>query len=406
MQVFMVGGAVRDTLMGLPVRDRDFVVVGSTPQTMLNLGFRQVGADFPVFLHPDTGEEYALARTERKTGAGYRGFVCDASEQVTLEEDLGRRDLTINAMAQTLEGHLVDPHCGKLDLERKVLRHVRAASFVEDPVRVLRLARFAARYPDFRVEHDTMALCRTMAQAGELDHLVAERVWQELAKGLMEDKPSRMFEVLLACGALEAILPELARLSGVPQPAAHHPEIDTFKHVMMVLDEAARRQYSLEVRFAALMHDLGKGVTDPAKWPQHMGHEELGEALVAKVCARLKVPGPCRDLARLACVEHTRVHRAEELNAKSFVQLFYRLDAFRKERQLTGLLQVCLCDALGRKGFEDRPYPQVDRVRAALTAAQSVNAGEVAKQCKEARLIPERIHAARVGAVRAALKTV
>jgi len=405
MNVFLVGGAVRDTLLGLPVRDRDFVVVGSTPETMLALGFRQVGADFPVFLHPDTGEEYALARTERKTGTGYRGFVCDASEHVTLEEDLGRRDLTINAMAQASDGRVIDPFCGKLDLEHKVLRHVTAAAFVEDPVRVLRLARFAARYPDFRVEHDTMALCRTMADAGELDHLVAERVWQELAKGLMEAKPSRMFEVLLACGALAVILPELARLSGVPQPELHHPEIDTFTHVMMVVDEAARRQYSLEVRFAALLHDLGKGVTDPAKWPQHMGHEALGESLMEAVCARWKVPSPCRTLARLACVEHTHVHRADELNARSFVQFFKRVDAFRREELLERLLQVCECDARGRKGFEDRPYPQADRVRAALTAAQAVNAGDLAKQCKEPRLIPERIHAARVAAVRASLKS-
>ena len=403
MQTFIVGGAVRDILMGLKPSDFDYVVVGSTPEHMLELGFRQVGADFPVFLHPKTGEEYALARTERKSGNGYKGFIAHASPDVTLEEDLGRRDLTINAMAVDETDHIVDPYGGQDDIRNKVLRHVRAEAFMEDPVRVLRLARFAARYTDFTVDSKTLVLCQKMVANGELNHLVAERVWQELAKGLMEREPSRMFKVLRACGALEVLLPELARLDGVPQPAAHHPEVDTFVHVMMVVDLAAKRDESLEVRFAALMHDLGKGVTPPEEWPAHHDHDEEGVPLVEALCDRLKVPSVCRELAVAMSREHTRVHRSKELKATSMIHMFKRVDAFRRPERFEALLRACECDARGRLGFENREYPQADLLRTALRAAQSVNAGEVAKSCKEPKHIPERIHGERTRKVKAAL---
>ncbi|KVP16842.1 multifunctional CCA addition/repair protein [Burkholderia ubonensis] len=403
MQTFIVGGAVRDILMGLKPSDYDYVVVGSTPERMLELGYRQVGSDFPVFLHPQTGEEYALARTERKSGNGYKGFVVHASPDVTLEEDLGRRDLTINAMAADDTDHIVDPYCGQDDIRNKVLRHVRAEAFVEDPVRVLRLARFAARYTDFTVARETQALCQEMVAASELDHLVAERVWQEIAKGLMERKPSRMFEVLRACGALKVLIPELDRLAGVPQPAAHHPEVDTFVHVMMVVDLAAERGEALEVRFAALMHDLGKGVTPPELWPAHHEHDEAGVPLVAALCERLKVPSACRDLAVAMSREHTRVHRSKELKATSMVHLFKRVDAFRRPERFEQLLRACECDARGRLGFQDREYPQADILRTAFKAAQSVNGGEIAKLCNDPLFIPQRLHGERTRQVKAAL---
>ncbi len=406
MNIYIVGGAVRDIIMGLKPTDYDYVVVGATPERMLELGYRQVGADFPVFLHPQTGEEYALARTERKSGPGYHGFTVYAAPDVTLEDDLGRRDLTINAMACDDTDHMVDPYDGQADIQNKVLRHVRSETFVEDPVRVLRLARFAARYTDFSVAPETMELCRSMVKAGELDHLVAERVWQEIAKGLMERQPSRMFEVLRSCGALAVLLPERDRLAGIPQPAAHHPEVDTFVHVMMVLDKAAARGEVLEVRFAALVHDLGKGVTPEAAWPTHHDHEELGLPLVEALAARLKVPSPCRDLAVAVCREHTRVHRAAELKATSLVHLFKRVDAYRRPERLEWLLRACECDARGRLGFEEREYPQADRLRTAFQAARSVNAGEIAKACKEPKHIPERLHGERTRAVKRALSEV
>lgn len=403
MKAYLVGGAVRDLMMGIQPKDHDYVVVGSTPEQMIASGFRQVGADFPVFLHPETNEEYALARTERKSGRGYRGFVVHASPDVTLEEDLGRRDLTINAMASDEGDHLCDPYGGYDDVRAKVLRHVRAEAFVEDPVRVLRLARFAARYTDFSVAPETLALCQQMVADGELDHLVAERVWQEVAKGLMERKPSRMFEVLRECGALAVLMPELDRLAGVPQPAAHHPEVDTFVHVMMVVDLAAAREESLEVRFAALMHDLGKGITPPELWPAHHDHDEAGVPLVEAFCARLKVPSACRDLAVAMAREHTRIHRTTELKPTSMIHLFKRVDAFRRPERLEGLLRACECDARGRLGFADRAYPQSNILRVAFQAALSINAGEIAKVCKDPKHIPERIHGERTRKVKAAL---
>ncbi|ODU67168.1 MAG: multifunctional CCA tRNA nucleotidyl transferase/2'3'-cyclic phosphodiesterase/2'nucleotidase/phosphatase, partial [Lautropia sp. SCN 66-9] len=320
MRIYRVGGSVRDELLGLPVQDHDWVVVGATPEMMIERGFRPVGQDFPVFLHPDTHEEYALARTERKTAPGYRGFAVHFAPEVTLEEDLQRRDLTINAMARDADGNLIDPYDGQADLRAGVLRHVSAA-FEEDPVRILRLARFAARFERFTVAPETMALMRRMVAAGEVDALVAERVWQELARGLMERHPSRMFEVLRECGALERVLPELARLWGVPQRAEHHPEVDTGVHVMMVVDYAAGAGQPLPVRFAALTHDLGKGTTPPEQWPRHIAHEARSVKLLDALCERLRVPGECRDLARLVAREHGLIHRVLELRASTLVEL-------------------------------------------------------------------------------------
>jgi tRNA nucleotidyltransferase (CCA-adding enzyme) len=403
MKTFIVGGAVRDILLGRKPKDYDYVVVGSTPEEMLALGYAPVGKDFPVFLHPETKAEYALARTERKTGHGYKGFAVHTSPDVTLEEDLGRRDLTINAMAVDDTDHIVDPYDGQEDVRNRLLRHVRAEAFIEDPVRVLRLARFAARYTDFTVAPETLALCRSMVAAGELNHLVAERVWQEFEKGLMEPQPSRMFEVLRACGALAVLLPELDRLAGVPQPAAHHPEVDTFVHVMMVVDLAAERDESLEVRFAVLMHDLGKGVTPAELWPAHPGHDAAGVPLVQAVCKRLKVPSDCRELAVAMSREHTLIHRTSELKATSMIHLFKRVDAFRRPERLDALLRACECDARGRLGLKDREYPQADWLRVAFAAAKSVNGGEIASLCKEKIHIPERLHGERTRKVKAAL---
>jgi tRNA nucleotidyltransferase (CCA-adding enzyme) len=403
MKTFIVGGAVRDILMGRKPKDYDYVVVGSKPEEMLALGYAPVGKDFPVFLHPETKAEYALARTERKTGPGYKGFAVHTSPDVTLEEDLGRRDLTINAMAVDDTDHIVDPYDGQEDVRNRLLRHVRAEAFIEDPVRVLRLARFAARYTDFTVAPETLALCQSMVAAGELNHLVAERVWQEFEKGLMEPQPSRMFEVLRACGALAVLLPELDRLAGVPQPAAHHPEVDTFVHVMMVVDLAAERGESLEVRFAVLMHDLGKGVTPAELWPAHPGHDAAGVPLVQAVCKRLKVPSDCRELAVAMSREHTLIHRTSELKATSMIHLFKRVDAFRRPERLDALLLACECDARGRLGLKDREYPQADRLRVAFAAAKSVNGGEIASLCKEKIHIPERLHGERTRKVKAAL---
>lgn len=395
MKIYSVGGAVRDQLMGLTPADHDYVVVGATPQAMLDLGYRTVGKDFPVFLHPQTQEEYALARTERKTGNGYNGFAFYAAPDVTLEADLARRDLTVNAMARTADGVIVDPYGGQADLAARVLRHVRAEAFVEDPVRVLRLARFAARYQDFTVAPETIQLCRDMVAAGELNHLVAERVWQEFAKGLMEAKPSRMFEMLRMCGALAVLLPELDKLAGIPAPIQWHPESDTLVHVMMVVDLAAERGESLDVRFAALVHDLGKGLTAPEAWPAHHNHEDAGVPVVEAVAKRLRVPASCRDLAVMVCREHTRVHGAFQLKATSMVHLFKRVDAFRRPERFEELLKACECDARGRLGFHDRAYPQAQRLQVALAAAKSVDTGAIALTCKSSAHIPERIHAVR-----------
>ena len=408
MQIYVVGGAVRDALLGLPVKDHDHVVVGATPDDMLAKGFRPVGKDFPVFLHPKTQEEYALARTERKTAPGYKGFVFHTSADVTLEEDLVRRDLTINAMARADDGSITDPYGGQRDIEQRIFRHVSDA-FAEDPVRILRLARFAARFSDFTVAPETNALMKRMVAEGEVDALVAERVWQELARGLMEDKPSRMFEVLRDCGALVRILPELDALWGVPQPEKWHPEIDTGVHIMQVIDCAAQLQRDLPVRFACLMHDLGKGVTPSDSWPAHHGHEGLGVKLVEQVCKRLRVPTECRDLAVMTAREHGNVGRALQLRANTIVTLLERCDAFRKPARFTQLLLATECDSRGRIGpnasYAEAPFPQLAHLETALAAARGVNAGEIAQGCADnPQRIPERVHAARVSAVKAALK--
>jgi tRNA nucleotidyltransferase (CCA-adding enzyme) len=408
MKTYVVGGAVRDELLGLPVSDRDHVVVGATPDEMLAAGFRPVGKDFPVFLHPDTQEEYALARTERKTARGYHGFVFHTSPDVTLEDDLVRRDLTINAMARAGDGSVIDPYGGQQDLRARLFRHVSPA-FAEDPVRILRLARFAARFPDFRVADETNALMRRMVEEGEVDALVPERVWQELARGLMEQKPSRMLQVLRDCGALARILPELDVLWGVPQPPQHHPEVDTGVHVLLVIDYAASQGLELPVRFAALVHDLGKGATPEHAWPSHHGHEGVGPKLVQALCKRLRVPNDCRDLAVMTAREHGNVHRALELRPSTIVKLFERCDAFRKPGRFVQMLRAAECDYRGRRNeqvdFGDRPYPQAGHLLLALEAARAVDAGAVAaRHAEEKDKIPEAIHAARVDAVKDALR--
>jgi tRNA nucleotidyltransferase (CCA-adding enzyme) len=410
MRAYVVGGAVRDELLGLAVQDHDWVVVGATPDDMIAKGFRPVGKDFPVFLHPDTHEEYALARTERKTAPGYHGFVFHTAPDVKLEDDLVRRDLTSNAMARAEDGTIVDPYGGLQDLRDRVFRHVSPA-FAEDPVRILRVARFAARLPDFTVADTTLALMRQMVDAGEVDALVPERVWQELSRGLMEQKPSRMLAVLRDCGALARILPELDALWGVPQPPLHHPEVDTGVHMMLVIDYAAGQGYELPVRFAALMHDLGKGATPPEHWPKHHGHEGVGPGLITALCKRLRVPAECRDLAVMTAREHGNVSRALELRANTLVTLFERCDAFRKPQRFAQMLLASECDARGRgdenHALRHRDYPQAPYLLRALDAARGVNAGEVAARCGEDRAkIPEAVHAARVSAVKAALRDV
>lgn len=408
MRTFRVGGAVRDALLGLPVNDEDWVVVGATPDDMILSGFLPVGKDFPVFLHPDTREEYALARTERKSGRGYHGFTFHTSPDVTLEEDLARRDLTINAIAQAEDGALIDPFGGQQDLRRKVLRHVTAA-FREDPVRILRVARFAARFHEFTVAPETLELMREMVREGEADHLVPERVWQELARGLMEARPSRMFEVLRECGALARILPEVDRLWGVPQRADYHPEVDTGVHNMMVLDMSARLEAPLPVRFACLTHDLGKGTTPPDVLPRHIGHEQRSAELLKKLCNRLRVPNECRELADVVAREHGNIHRSQEFGAAAIVRLLERCDAFRKPERFGQVLLACECDARGRLGMEAQPYPQRDRLLSALAAARAVDTAVVAAQARDEGLlgdaIGDRIHHARTHAVQHVLQT-
>ena len=405
MKIYSVGGAVRDELLGLPVADRDYVVIGATPEQMVAQGYKPVGKDFPVFLHPQTHEEYALARTERKTARGYHGFAFHAAPDVTLEQDLARRDLTINAIAKAEDGTLIDPYHGAADIQARVLRHVSEA-FAEDPVRILRLARFAARFASlgFTIADETLQLMRGMVANGEADALVAERVWQELSRGLMEAKPSRLFETLRACGALARVLPEVDALWGVPQTAAHHPEVDTGVHVMMVVDYAASQHYALDVRFAALTHDLGKGTTPREEWPRHIAHEERSVGLVAALCERLRVPAECRDLALVMARQHGNIHRAAELRPATIVQILQSADAFRKPERFAHLLQACESDARGRLGFGDRPYPQAERMAVAFKAAAAVDAGAIAKQHSEATRIKEAIHQARVAAVRVALR--
>ncbi|MDP9898390.1 multifunctional CCA addition/repair protein [Variovorax ginsengisoli] len=392
MKTYLVGGAIRDALLGQPAGDRDWLVVGATPQAMTARGFLPVGRDFPVFLHPQTREEHALARTERKSAPGYRGFTIHASPEVTLAEDLARRDLTINAIAlpaalaegdlRTLDpAQLEDPFHGQRDLQHKVLRHVTQA-FREDPVRILRVARFAARFADFGVAPETLELMRCMVEDGEVDALVPERVWQELSRGLMEARPSRMFEVLRSCGALKVLLPEVDRLWGVPQTAVHHPEIDTGVHLMMVLDMAARLDATLPVRFACLTHDLGKGTTPADVLPRHIGHEQRSARLLQNVCERWRVPVEIRELADVVAREHGNIHRSGELQGAALVRLLERCDAFRKPQRFDQVLQACECDARGRLGFDDTPYPQRARLRTALAKAQAVDTASIAEAAR------------------------
>jgi tRNA nucleotidyltransferase (CCA-adding enzyme) len=404
MQIYKVGGCVRDALMGVAASDRDWVVVGATPQAMQAAGFQPVGRDFPVFLHPRTHEEYALARTERKTAPGYHGFAFHAAPDVTLEDDLRRRDLTINAMAQAEDGRLIDPYGGQADLQARLLRHVSDA-FAEDPVRILRLARFAARWPDFRVADETRALMRQMVAAGEVDALVPERVWQELSRGLMEARPSRLFEVLRDCGALARLLPEVDRLWGVPQRAEHHPEVDTGVHLMMVLDMAARLGASLPVRYACLGHDLGKGTTPADVLPRHLGHEGRSARLLKGLGERLRVPVDCRELADVVAREHGNIHMSAGLGAAAAVRLLERCDALRKPQRFADVLLACECDARGRLGREDDDYPQRRRLLAVLEAARgcdtaAVSADALARGWTGPR-IGQAITEARVAAVQA-----
>ena len=378
MKVYLVGGAVRDELLGIPVRERDWCVVGATPEQLEAEGYRPVGKDFPVFIHPDSGEEYALARTERKTGAGYHGFAFHAAPDVTLEEDLRRRDLTINAIARGDDGALIDPFGGAADIEDRTLRHVSDA-FSEDPVRVLRVARFAARFSGrgFDVAAETLALMREMVDSGEVDALVAERVWKETASALAEDQPQVYFEVLRRCGALARVFPEIDALFGVPQPEKWHPEIDCGVHTMMVLQQAARLSDDVPVRFAALAHDLGKATTAKDKLPSHPGHEGRSVKLVRRLCERLRVPNDCRDLGLIAAEYHTHCHRALELRASTLLKVLNRTDAFRRPERFEQFLLACEADSRGRTGFEERPYPQADYFRGALDAAATIETSDL-----------------------------
>jgi tRNA nucleotidyltransferase (CCA-adding enzyme) len=423
IKTYLVGGAVRDALLGLPVKDRDWVVVGATPEHMVAQGFVPVGKDFPVFLHPKTHEEYALARTERKTAPGYHGFAIHASPDVALEDDLARRDITINSIAievcyisatgqfdceklVSAPNQLIDPYGGVQDLAAKVFRHVSPA-FREDPVRILRVARLAARFHDFTVAPDTLALMREMVACGEVDHLVSERVWQELAKGLMEATPSRMFEVLRDCGALKKLLPEVDRLWGVPQRADYHPEIDTGIHLLMVLDMSARLHTSLPVRLACLCHDLGKGATPADLLPRHLGHEQRSAQLLKGLCQRLRVPTDCRELADVVAREHGNIHRCLDLNAAALMRLLERCDAIRKPERFAEVLLACECDARGRLNHFDAPYPQRPHLRVVLAAAQQTATKEIAARAlltgTTGQKVGELIHQARVEAVQKAL---
>ena len=402
MQAYIVGGAVRDELLGYAIKDKDYVVVGSTPEQMVAAGFRPVGKDFPVFLHPATQAEYALARTERKTAKGYKGFAVHASPEVTLEQDLARRDLTINAIAKSESGELVDPFNGIADIRSKTLRHVSDA-FVEDPVRILRIARFSARFTDFHIASETLALMRNMVEAGEVDALVAERVWQELAKGLMEAQPSRMFEVLRACGALQRIMPELDRLWGVPQPPQYHPEVDTGVHVMMVIDYAARNGFTLPVRFAALMHDLGKGTTPQDVLPRHIGHEERGVNLVKEVCKRLRVPNDSKELALMVTKFHGKLYQSLAMRPDTLLQFLIELDAIRQPARLKAFLQACEADSRGRTGMEQCLTPAADLMLKVLDAALSIDAGAIASAHTEIDKIKAAIFEARLSAIKSVL---
>ncbi len=400
LDIYLVGGAVRDELLERLVKERDWVVVGATPEDMLAQGFTVVGKDFPVFLHPDTKEEYALARTERKSGHGYTGFSFNAAPDVSLEEDLLRRDLTVNAIAKTQEGEIIDPYHGVDDLKAKILRHVSPA-FVEDPVRVLRVARFAARYYSygFTIAEKTMQLMKEMVVQGEIDYLVPERVWQETAKALAEDSPRIYFEVLRECGALKVIFPEIDNLYGIPNPEKHHPEIDTGVHTMMVVDAAVSLSPDPKVRFAALVHDLGKALTPKDQWPKHIGHEEKGVKVIEKLCERIRVPKDYKELAILGSRFHLISHKVFELKASTIVRKLERLDCYRRPQRFEAFLIVCTADYQGRLGFEDRDYPQAIFWRKAYAITQSIDTQPLIEKGLKGNEIANEIHSLRVAAV-------
>jgi len=402
MKTYLVGGAVRDELLGRPVSERDWVVVGATPAQLLQQGFKAVGKDFPVFLHPETREEYALARTERKTAPGYHGFAVDARPEVTLEDDLRRRDLTINAMARDECGLLIDPHGGQQDLARRLLRHVSPA-FAEDPVRILRLARFAARFAPlgFTVAGETRALMQQMVEAGEVEALVPERVFQELARALTEPEPAAFFRVLRTCGALARLFPEIEQLFGVPQPPLYHPEIDTGLHTLQVLEQAVKLSDDPVVRFAALTHDLGKGITPAAQWPHHPGHEVTGLPLLEALCDRYKMPNTWRTLAAKVMRYHGQCHRALELRPGTVIDLFHHLDAFHQRDRLEDFLTACVADARGRPGFEQTPYPQADYLRTALATALGVSVEPLLQRGLRGAALGEALRRQRIRAIRA-----
>lgn len=407
MKVYLVGGAVRDQLLGLPVKDRDWIVVGAEPATLLSLGYQQVGKDFPVFLSPKTKEEYALARTERKASAGYTGFICDFSPTITLEQDLIRRDLTINAMAQSKDGEIIDPYGGKQDLENRILRHISPA-FSEDPLRVLRVARFAARYHSlgFKIASETLALMAELAQSGELQHLTAERVWLETEKALNEKNPEIYFETLHKTGALSVLFPEIDALYGVPNPVKHHPEVDSFIHTMLVLKQAVNLTENnpilnkSAVRFAAICHDLGKALTPQNILPHHYGHEQAGIKPTRSLCKRLKVPSYFQELAELTCEFHTHIHKAFELRAETVITLFNRFDVWRKPQRFQEFLQVCLADTRGRTGFETKDYPQIDYINQLLQAANEVDVQQVIADGFEKQAIRNELTKRRILAVK------
>lgn len=406
MLVFLVGGAVRDQLLQLQVKDRDYVVIGSTPEQLSKLGYQQVGKDFPVFLHPQTGDEYALARTERKKGLGYNGFECYAGQDVTLEEDLLRRDLTINAIASSQQAQIFDPYNGLQDLQDRVLRHVSPA-FSEDPLRVLRVARFAARFHhlDFTIAPETFELMQSLSTSGELDHLTAERIWQETAKALQSDSPQVYFQVLHDCGALAVLFPEIEALFGVPGPKRWHPEIDTGIHTLMVVEQAAKLSDSLAFRFACLVHDLGKALTPQELWPSHKGHGKAGLAVIKQLCLRLRVPNECRDLALLVSEHHTLIHGGLELKASTLVNLMDQCDAWRKAARFQQMLQCCVADSKGRTGFEDKPYPSADYIWQAFQAANNVDVQDIIKRGIKGAEIKSALREARINAVSLYKKT-
>ena len=409
MKTYLVGGSVRDELLGLTVKDHDYVVVGTTPEAMVQLGYRPVGKDFPVFLHPQTHAQYALARTERKVSRGYKGFDVYTSPKITLQEDLARRDLTINALAKDEDGNIIDPFNGIADLEAGLLRHISPA-FSEDPVRILRTARFAARF-GFQIAPETLALMKEMVHNGEVDALVPERVWQEIARGLMENHPSRMFYMLRECAALARIMPEVNVLFGVPQPPKHHPEIDTGVHIMMAIDHAASKNYSLPIRFATLTHDLGKGTTPTEEWPRHIGHEARSVQLTQDLCERIKIPKDERNLALLVAKFHGDVHRAVELKPATIANMLQAVDAYRKPARFKEFLLACSCDFHGRPGYAQKPYPQSERLNNALAAANRINAGEIAASLNKTELqstdlstaINTKIREARIASIKTQL---